>query len=419
MINTEQLRELQAEFEPTRLANQSKYKKLEKLRRIFERCFPHNRISQLKLDNYVQGKGSKKSFCYWVEWKLADLGNIQRTPTKKFGVYYSKKKNSFQFTKEFQNRENPFGAVLNEITSLLDAAEKNDIARVQSAKISPMFKGKLLFLYFPKRFLNIYSERHIDHFLSQLRLGEPESNLDLISKRELLVKLKSSDEVMKDWRMFEFHDFLYGSQGDPPSRDLKVTPLLKDYVLNLPLPEETEPEFISLKPGNAVESSEKTSDKKSGTIDYEQKNRRNKLTGNQGEDVVFLAEKRELRKNGKPDLAKKVEAICRNGDGAGYDILSFELDGTPKQIEVKSTTARPPNPNSSFGFYLSSNEYEQARTLANYYLYIVFDVKSKRPKIWRIKNPASPEPKKLNLKPTSYFATLTVVENDIRHYGLL
>ena len=126
-----------------------------------------------------------------------------------------------------------------------------------------------------------------------------------------------------------------------------------------------------------------------------------------------MAEKRELRKNGKPDLAKKVKAICKTEDGAGYDILSFELDGTPKQIEVKSTTALPPSPNSSFGFYLSANEYEQARKLANFYLYIVFDVKSEKPKIWRIKNPASLEPKRLTLKPSAYFATLTVVQDDI------
>lgn len=396
-----------------RLADQSRHKKFEELRRSFEKRFPRNKLSQLKPDGYVQGKRNEESFCYWVEWKLADLGNIQGTPAKKFGVFYSKKKSSFQFTKEFKSRENSFDAVLNEITSLLDAAENNDIAGVQSAKVSPMFKGKLLFLYFPKKFLNIYSVRHIDHFLGQLRLNEPGSELDLISKRELLVKFKNSDEVMKDWSMFEFHDFLYKSQGHPPSRDLKVTPLLKDYVLNLPLPEETDPEFISLKPGDVMESTEKTSSKKTGTIDFEQKNRRNKLIGNQGEDVVYLVEKRELRRNGKPDLANKVKPVCKSDDYAGYDILSFELDGTPKQIEVKSTAALPPNPNSSFGFYLSSNEFEQARTLANFYLYIVFDVKSKTPKLWRIKNPASLEPKRLNLRPTAYFATLTVVENDI------
>ena len=206
-----------------------------------------------------------------------------------------------------------------------------------------MFKGKLLFIYFPKKFLNIYSEQLIDHFLSHLQAQQPGAKLDLISKRELLVKLKNADEVMKDWSMFEFHDFLHRA-WPPPPRDAKVSALWKDYVLHLPLPEETDPEFISLKPGEVVEDSEKTSGKKARTTDFEQRNRRNKLTGNQGEDVVFLAEKRELLKNGKPDLAKKVEAVCKTDDYAGYDILSFELDGTPKQIEVKSTTTRPAQP---------------------------------------------------------------------------
>jgi hypothetical protein len=275
-----------------------------------------------------------------------------------------------------------------------------------------MFKGKILFLYFPKQFINIYSERLIDHFLSQLRINEPGAELDLISKRELLVKFKNADEVMRDWSAFEFHDFLHWV-WPPPSRDAKVTPLLKDYTFDLPLPEDTNPEFISLKPGNVLESPDRTPGKRAGATDFEQKNRRNKLIGNQGEDIVFLAEKRTLRENGKPDLAKKVEAICKTNDGAGYDILSFELDGTPKQIEVKSTASRPPVPNSSFGFYLSANEYEQSRALANFYLYIVFDVKSKTPKIWRIKNPASLEPKRLALKPSTYFATLTVAQDGI------
>jgi hypothetical protein len=62
---------------------------------------------------------------------------------------------------------------------------------------------------------------------------------------------------------------------------------------------------------------------------------------------------------------------------------------------------------------LSANEYEQARVLANFYLYIVFDVKSKTPKIWRIKNPASLEPKRLALKPSAYFATLAVAQDGV------
>ena len=344
---------------------------------------------------------------------MTDLGNIQGATANKFGVYYSKESQSFHYTKKFESKENALAGMLAEIGILLSAAENNDMDAVRKAKVSPMFKGKILFLYFPNKFINIYSERLIDHFLSQLRINEPGAELDLISKRELLVKFKNADEVMKDWRsMFEFHDFLHWAWRPPP-REAVVNKVLKDYVLNLPVPEDTVPEYISLKLGEAVETSEKTSTKKSGAIDYEQKNRRNKFIGNQGEDVVFLAEKRELRNNGKPDLAKKVEAVCKIDDEAGYDILSFELDGTPKRIEVKSTTGHPPGPNSSFRFYLSSNEYEQARRLPNFHLYIVFDLNSKRPKIWRIKDPASLDPKRLVLRTSTYFATLTVVQDDI------
>jgi hypothetical protein len=59
VTTTEQLRELQAEFESTRLAEQNNYKELEELRRTFERRFPRNKLLQLKLGDYVQGKGSK------------------------------------------------------------------------------------------------------------------------------------------------------------------------------------------------------------------------------------------------------------------------------------------------------------------------------------------------------------------------
>lgn len=408
MINTEQLRELQAEFESTRLAEQSSYKELEKLRRTFERRFPRNKLLQLKLSDYVQGKGSKESFCYWVEWELSDLGHIQGAPVKKFGVFFSKKKDSFQYTKEFQRRENPFGVILSEIASLLDAAEKNDKERIRSAKVSPMFKGKLLFLYFPTKFINIYSERLIDHFLRHLRLNEPGADLDLISKRELLVKFKNNDAVMKDWSMFEFHDFLHWA-WQPPARKAEVSHVLKDYILDFPSPEDTTPAFISLEFDDANNSHREGIGAKPGAIDFEQKSRRAKLIGSQGEDIVFLAEKRELRENGRPDLAQKVKPTYKTDDGAGYDISSFELDGTPKQIEVKSTTSHPPIAKSSFRFFLSANEYEHAKALANFYLYIVFDVKSKMPNIFRIKNPASLVPRYLVLKPSKYLATITVI----------
>ncbi len=77
-----------------------------------------------------------------------------------------------------------------------------------------------------------------------------------------------------------------------------------------------------------------------------------KETGDQGEEVVFLIEYQFLLDAGKFDLAGKVKNVSKDlGDGAGYDVLSYFLDGRPKYIEVKTTSSDIDRP-----FYLSKNE---------------------------------------------------------------
>jgi len=81
-------------------------------------------------------------------------------------------------------------------------------------------------------------------------------------------------------------------------------------------------------------------------------------------------EHHRLNQAGKPKLADKVEHISKTkGDGAGYDILSFELDGKERFIEVKTTAFAKETP-----FYASRNEIEFSRYSANqYYLYRLFE----------------------------------------------
>jgi uncharacterized protein DUF3883 len=177
---------------------------------------------------------------------------------------------------------------------------------------------------------------------------------------------------------------------------------------NFPPAYKTRGEYISFELGNAIDSPKQDEQKRaSGEIDFEKQNRRNKRIGDQGEDVVFWTERRWLETNGRHDLAQNVESVCRKDPGAGYDIKSFELDGTLKYIEVKSTTSKPPTQNGGVRFYISAGEFEQAQKLPNYYLFIVFDVKSKNPKIWRVRDPAKLTSDLLLLKPSAYYATLT------------
>ena len=78
---------------------------------------------------------------------------------------------------------------------------------------------------------------------------------------------------------------------------------------------------------------------------------RNRALGKQGEELVFNSERNRLLKTNF-DLANKVRWISRDdGDGAGFDIRSFEADGRERLIEVKTTVGGQFTP-----FYISRNE---------------------------------------------------------------
>jgi len=60
--------------------------------------------------------------------------------------------------------------------------------------------------------------------------------------------------------------------------------------------------------------------------------------GEQGERFVLELERRRLRDAGQLDLEPKIEWVSQTrGDGAGYDIKSFDSTGTEILIEVKTT----------------------------------------------------------------------------------
>jgi Domain of unknown function (DUF3883) len=97
----------------------------------------------------------------------------------------------------------------------------------------------------------------------------------------------------------------------------------------------------------------------------------NRKRGALGEQLVVAFERRHLRLVGRPDLADQVRwAANDDGDGLGYDVLSFSQDGHELHIEVKATAFGPQTP-----FYLSSAELEFAGSHSeSFALYRVYDV---------------------------------------------
>jgi hypothetical protein len=107
----------------------------------------------------------------------------------------------------------------------------------------------------------------------------------------------------------------------------------------------------------------------------------NRRLGRLGEEWALEFEARRLHDvEGRPDLSSKIRHVAAlDGDGAGYDIASFEADGSPRLIEVKTTGLAK-----SFPFYVSANEVAvSAKNPDRYQLYRVFEF-SKRPKVFRL-----------------------------------
>ena len=79
---------------------------------------------------------------------------------------------------------------------------------------------------------------------------------------------------------------------------------------------------------------------------------RNRVLGKTGEAYILQFERMQLKLAHRPDLARKVRWVSEeDGDGAGYDIQSFDAAGNRRLLEVKTTRGHKTTP-----FYLSENE---------------------------------------------------------------
>lgn len=88
-------------------------------------------------------------------------------------------------------------------------------------------------------------------------------------------------------------------------------------------------------------------------IEFDKLNAERKDIGDKGELFVFEDQRSKVR-TFAPELVNKVKHVSKNdGDGTGYDILSYDNHYTQNYIEVKSTKGRKETP-----FYMSINEYE-------------------------------------------------------------
>ncbi len=125
---------------------------------------------------------------------------------------------------------------------------------------------------------------------------------------------------------------------------------------------------------------------------------RNRALGRAGEKLVVAHERSVLACAGRDDLAHKVLWVSEEvGDGAGYDIASFNPDGYPRLIEVKTTNGWERTP-----FHISRNELRVAKEKhAEWCLFRLWNF-ARQPRAFELVPPLEAH---LSLTPTSFQAS--------------
>jgi hypothetical protein len=135
-------------------------------------------------------------------------------------------------------------------------------------------------------------------------------------------------------------------------------------------------------------------------FDVAERDARNRVLGRAGEERVLWHERGALAAAGREDLAQKVRWVSEeDGDGAGYDIASFEQNGRQRLIEVKTTNGWDRTP-----FHISRNELAVADARRNEWCLLRLWNFNRDPKAFELRPPLEDH---MTLTPTSFSAAWT------------
>ncbi len=136
-----------------------------------------------------------------------------------------------------------------------------------------------------------------------------------------------------------------------------------------------------------------------GRCNAAERDARNRALGEAGERLVMEHEETALRQGGRFDLARQIRWVSKqDGDGAGYDIASFEVSGTARLIEVKTTNGWERTP-----FHITANELAKAEAERDSWVLLRLWNFAREPKAFELRPPLDAH---VELTPTSFLAAL-------------
>jgi Domain of unknown function (DUF3883) len=140
------------------------------------------------------------------------------------------------------------------------------------------------------------------------------------------------------------------------------------------------------------------------TLELENRNRKaleRERIGLLGEQFVYTIEVQKLEQAGRRDLAERVRLVSADASVAGFDILSFGIDGRERHLEVKTTTR---SSNLDNGFWLTESERMRAEEDSNWSIIRVWNIDT-NPVSADLGNPIKEPNSPWKLIPQSWYIT--------------
>ena len=140
----------------------------------------------------------------------------------------------------------------------------------------------------------------------------------------------------------------------------------------------SEPKLLSnLKAAKEISRNEPTTFRVVPEEHFIQRELNQRRLGRLAQDAAMKSEMDRLGKAGHADPSSVVLSVW-DEPARGYDILSAEMNGDPRHVEVKAARRKS---DGTLSFILSLNEFEKSRSLDNYWFYLVIGADSESPDI--------------------------------------
>lgn len=196
----------------------SKLIKIEELRQQFVLDYNPAFLRNMTIEQYAMGGGRKDNLCYRLEHEQEGMGRITGAlaGVKRYGVWYSKDIGDYDYSGKYGDSvDSAFLQVKRSILELIEAGERDDYKTIRESRIAGTVRYKIIAMYYPNKYLTIYSPRHLSYFCSKVGIPAIDGDDELIMQNKLMQWKESQDEV-RGYTLLEYVKYLYDVFGRPP-----------------------------------------------------------------------------------------------------------------------------------------------------------------------------------------------------------